>query len=171
MPRHSSSSKSSSHALREPEFASSSTSAPFDPTGGKGMSAIKPYGGGSSAHSRGESALLKVAPHPSGHSSFIGSGGAKAGSHGQAPQATSMPGSLGIIEHPSGGKDRNMGIPGLLSSTSLGPQQRQNIVAGIIESPMNASRDSSGPVHAILGHDATAYNEGMVHIAGSSHSR
>ena len=131
------------------------------------MSQVKPYGGGSSAHSRGESALSKVAPHPSGHSSFIGSGGASAGRHGQAPQATSLPGSLGIIEHPARGRDHNLGIPGIISSTSLGPHQRQNIVAGIIESPMDARRDTSGPVHAMLGHDSTAYNEGMVHIAGS----
>jgi hypothetical protein len=25
----------------------------------------------------------------------------------------------------------------------------------------------SGPVHSVMGHDATAYNEGMVHIRGS----
>ena len=68
------------------------------------MSLVKPYGGGKSAHSRGESALSKVAPHPSGKSHMIGSGGAKAGHHGQAPSATSLPGSLGIIEHPSAGR-------------------------------------------------------------------
>lgn len=86
---------------------------------------------------------------------------------GQAPPATSLPGSLGIIEHPSGGRNREMGIPGLISSTSLGPEQRQRLVAGIIEDPM-AGHFSSDAVHKVMGHDATAYNEGMIHIRGSS---
>ena len=60
-----------------------------------------------------------------------------------------------------------MGIPGIISSTSLGPEQRQRMVSGIIESPMGGVMDKSGAVHAILGHDATAYNAGMVHIRGS----
>jgi len=71
-----------------------------------------------------------------------------------------------IIESPRKGKDHNLGIPGIISSTSLGPEQRQRLVSGIIESPMSASA-VSGPVHTILGHDSTAYNEGMVHIRGS----
>lgn len=161
--------KSSSRKLQEPSHVASSTSAPFDPTGGHGMSLVKPYGGGKSAHSRGESALSKVAPASSGRSAMMGSGGAKAGRHGQAPQATSLQGSLGIIEYPSGGRgDRHVGIPGIISSTSLGPEQRQRLVAGIIESPMEADSKNSGAVHAVMGHDSTAYSEGMVHIRGSS---
>ena len=86
---------------------------------------------------------------------------------GQAPPATSLPGSLGIIEHPSSGHNREMGIPGIISSTSLGPEQRQRLVQGIIEDPMGG-HFSSDAVHKVLGHDATAYNDGMIHIRGSS---
>lgn len=160
--------KSSSRKLHEPDHVSASTSIPFDPTGGSGMRAIKPYGGGSHAHTRGASALSKVAPHPEGRSHLLGAQGAKAAHHGQAPPATSLQGSLGIIEHPSKGRDHNLGIPGIISSTSLGPEQRQRLVAGIIESPMEGGSMNSGAVHAVLGHDSTAYNAGMVHIRGSS---
>jgi hypothetical protein len=158
----------SGRTLKEPEYVASSTSAPFDPTGGHGLRQIKPYGAGSSAHSRGASALHKVAPHPQAHSGMMSSHGAKAAHHGQAPQASSLPGSLGIIEHPSAGRDRNLGIPGIISSTSLGPMQRQRLVSGIIESPMDGANRDSGAVHSVMGHDSTAYNEGMVHIRGSS---
>ena len=163
MGRHSSTSKSG-HKLREPEYVSSSTAAPFDPTG-KGPERHFPYGGGKSAQSRGESALRKVAHHPEEHHFMSGHGG-KAASHGQAPPATSLQGSLGIIERPAAGKVRPMGIPGILSSTSLGPEQRQRLVSGIIESGMGGV-SASGPVHSILGHDSTAYSEGMVHLRGS----
>jgi hypothetical protein len=86
---------------------------------------------------------------------------------GQAPPATSLPGSLGIISHPSAGRDRPMGIPGIITSTSLGPEQRQRLVQGIIADPM-AGHFTQDAVHKVMGHDATAYNEGMVHIRGSS---
>lgn len=160
--------KTSSRKLEVPTHQSSSTSVPFDPTGDS-IRAVKPYGGGKSAHSRGSSALSKVAPHPEGRSHLMGAGGAKAGSHGQAPAATSLQGSLGIIENAMGGnRNRAVGIPGIISSTSLGPEQRQRLVAGIIESPMEGQHPrDSGAVHAVMGHDSTAYNEGMVHIRGS----
>jgi hypothetical protein len=74
---------------------------------------------------------------------------------------------MGIIENVRAGKDHNMGIPGIISSTSLGPEQRSRLVSGIIESPMGGGVGSEGPVSKVLGHDATAYNEGMVHIRGS----
>ena len=73
---------------------------------------------------------------------------------------------MGIIENVRRGKDHNMGIPGIISSTSLGPEQRQRLVSGIIESPMGG-HSVEGPVSKVMGHDATAYNEGMVHIRGS----
>ena len=104
-------------------------------------------------------------PKPSGH--LLSSHGAHAASHGQAPPATSIVGSMSIIESPRKGKDHNLGIPGIISSTSLGPEQRQRLVGGIIESPIHGPESASGPVHAIMGHDSTAYNEGMVHIRGS----
>lgn len=107
------------------------------------------------------------APHPkSGSGGMIHGGGAKASAHGQAPPATSIQGSMGIIENVRAGRDHNMGIPGIISSTSLGPEQRQRLVNGIIESPMSGST-AEGPVSKVMGHDATAYNEGMVHIRGS----
>jgi hypothetical protein len=127
------------------------------------------YGKGKSAHSRGASALSKLPEKHESRSSMIGSGGAKAASHGQAPPATSLQGSLGIIENAMGGdRHRKVGIPGIISSTSLGPEQRQRLVAGIIESPMEGQHPrDAGAVHAVLGHDSTAYNEGMIHLRGS----
>jgi len=110
------------------------------------------------------------APHPkSGGGGMIHGGGAKAAAHGNAPAATSIQGSMGIIENVRAGKDHNMGIPGIISSTSLGPEQRQRLVGGIIESPMSGHLAPEGPVCKVMGHDATAYNSGMVHIRGSSH--
>lgn len=160
--------KSSSRKLEEPSHIASSTSVPFDPTG-HSIKAIQPYGGGKSAHSRGASALRKVAPHHESRSSMLGAHGAKAAHHGQAPTATSLQGSLGIIENAMGGdRHRKVGIPGIISSTSLGPEQRQRLVAGIIETPMTGGHPrDSGAVHAVMGHDSTAYNEGMIHLRGS----
>ena len=68
---------------------------------------------------------------------------------------------------PSAGKVRPMGIPGIISSTSLGPEQRQRMVAGILTNPGSEGRHPTGAVHEVSGHDATAYNQGMAHIAGS----
>ena len=85
--------------------------------------------------------------------------------------ASSLPGSLGVID-PHGmvsPKDKTRhGIPGIISTTTEGPQTRARLVGGIIESPMTDGKAPSGPVHAVMGHDATAYNAGMRHIAGSS---
>jgi len=134
-----------------------------------------PYGGKAAnkgsmaAHSRGDEmrGAIHQAPHPTrGGGGMISAHGAHAAHHGQAPPASSLPGSLGIIANPSGGRPGNMGIPGIISSTSLGPEQRQRLVSGIIESAMDGHA-VSGPVHAVQGHDATAYNEGMVHLRGS----
>ena len=88
-----------------------------------------------------------------------------------AQQATSIPGSLGIVD-PHGmasPKDKTKhGIPGIISTTTEGAQTRARLVGGIIESPMSDGKAPSGPVHAVMGHDATAYAAGMRHIAGSS---
>jgi len=111
---------------------------------------------------------VHLAPHPKAPGGgMLSGGGAKAARAGQAPPASSLMGSLGIISSPSGGRDREMGIPGIITSTSLGPEQRQRLVAGIIESPMGGAGHAQGPVHKVMGHDATAYNEGMIHIRGS----
>jgi hypothetical protein len=88
-----------------------------------------------------------------------------------AQQASSLPGSLSIID-PHGmtsPKDKTKdGIPGIIATTTEGAQTRARLVGGIIESPMSDGKAPSGPVHAVMGHDATAYNAGMKHIAGSS---
>lgn len=123
--------------------------------------------GAKAAHVRGDEVrgAIHQAPHPKSKGSSMAPHG-RAAAHGQAPGATSLPGSMGIIEHPSAGRDRSLGIPGLIGSTSLGPMQRQRLVSGIIESPMEGKAEG-GAVHSIMGHDSTAYNEGMVHIRGS----
>jgi len=82
------------------------------------------------------------------------------------PQATSMPGSMGIIHDVMKPGKGVVGVPGIISSTTLGPEVRHRLVSGIIDSPMGRSTDQ-GPVSKVAGHDATAYNAGMVHIAGS----
>jgi len=112
---------------------------------------------------------VHMAPHPkSAGGGMISAHGAKAARAGQAPPASGLMGSMGIISSPSGGRDREMGIPGIITSTSLGPEQRQRLVGGIIESPMGGmGHTAEGPVHKVMGHDATAYNAGMVHIRGS----
>ena len=85
--------------------------------------------------------------------------------------ASSLPGSLGVID-PHGmasPKDKTRhGIPGIISTTTEGPQTRARLVGGIIESPMSDGKAPSGPVHSVMGHDATAWNAGMKHIPGSS---
>lgn len=135
--------------------------------------AKKGMAGGKHAEPRHHSASAPMtgmhnAPHPkSGGGGMISGGGAKAAARGQAPPATSIQGSMGIIENVRAGKDHNMGIPGIISSTSLGPEQRSRLVSGIIESPMSGHMAAEGPVSKVMGHDATAYNEGMVHIRGS----
>lgn len=77
-----------------------------------------------------------------------------------------MPGSMGIIHDVMRPGKGAVGVPGIISSTTLGPEVRHRLVSGIIESPMMVA-SADGPVHRVAGHDSTAYNEGMVHIAGS----
>jgi len=124
--------------------------------------------GAKAAHVRGDEvrSAVHAAPAPKHGGSVSAQHSGLAARRGQAPPSTSLPGSLGIIESPRKGKDHNLGIPGIISSTSLGPEQRSRLVAGIIETPM-AGQAASGPVHNIMGHDATAYNEGMIHLRGS----
>ena len=125
--------------------------------------------GAAAAHIRGDDVrgAIHMAPAPHrGSGGMISAHGAHAASRGQAPPASSLPGSLGVIGDPMGGGKERMGIPGIISSTSLGPIQRQRLVSGIIENPMEGHA-AAGPVHSVQGHDATAYNEGMVHIRGS----
>lgn len=87
----------------------------------------------------------------------------------EGPQASSLPSMMGIIDPMTVGRPQNPGIPGLIHSTTLGPEQRQRLVSGIIETTM-AGKEPEGPVHKVAGNDATAYNQGMVHIPGSPFS-
>jgi len=86
-----------------------------------------------------------------------------------SPQATSLPGSLSIISNVMAHADVNRGIPGIIHSTTTSPETRSRLVAGIIASPM-AGNAPQGPVSSVMGHDATAYNSGMVHLRGSPFS-
>ena len=124
------------------------------------------------------SAIAKKTPvdfgiHPSHDAVHATRGVSHAGKgvSADAQQATSVPGALGIIDPHSATspKDKRLeGIPGIIQTTTEGPQTRARLVGGIIESPMADGKPASGPVHAVSGHDATAYNAGMKHIPGSS---
>lgn len=124
------------------------------------------YGGKAAAHEK--HAKMRggrhSAPHPkdkaAGHSVMRHEG------H-QGPQASSLPGQLHVIHDVQKPGGRGVvGVPGIISSTTLGPEVRQRLMAGIIEHPMMGER-AEGPVHKVAGHDSTAYNTGMSHIAGS----
>jgi hypothetical protein len=88
----------------------------------------------------------------------------------QGPQASSLPSAMGIIQDVASGgnRDRARGVPGIITSTTLGPEVRQRLQKGIIESLMGGmGNGGEGPVMAAAGHDSTAYNAGMIHQAGS----
>lgn len=97
----------------------------------------------------------------------VSHGGKEVGySKAEGPQATSMPGQTRVIQdvmRPGRGIN---GIPGIISSTTTGNEVRQRLQLGVIESAM-AMKSSDGPVHRVQGMDSTAFNSGMVHIAGS----
>lgn len=90
------------------------------------------------------------------------------GKPSHSPQASSLPGSLPVILDVSRRGGAIVGIPGIISSTTTSPETRQRLVSGILDmSDRGAS--AQGPVHTVMGHDATAYNAGMVHIRGSQY--
>jgi len=125
-----------------------------------------------------KSAVAKKTPvdlgiHPSHQAVHATAGVAHPGKgvSSDAQQATSVPGSLGIIDphaETHARDKRREGIPGIIQTTTEGAQTRARLVGGIIESPMADGKAPSGPVHAVMGHDATAYNAGMRHLPGSS---
>lgn len=125
-----------------------------------------------------KSAVAKKTPvdmgiHPSRQDSYARSGAVSnpgKSVSSDAQQATSLPGKLGVIDPhaPTPSKAaRKEGIPGIIQTTTEGAQTRARLVGGIIDSPMSNGKPASGPVHAVQGHDATAYNAGFRHIAGS----
>jgi hypothetical protein len=62
------------------------------------------------------------------------------------------------------------GISGIISSTTTSPETRQRLVSGILDVCQHHGAHEQGPVHSVMGHDSTAYNSGMVHIAGSPYT-
>lgn len=81
--------------------------------------------------------------------------------------ASSLPGSLGIIDPcTDAGHRMTQTIPGIISTTTESPINRQRMLGGIIESPMQRV-GPAGPVHTAVGHDATSWNAGMRHLPGS----
>jgi hypothetical protein len=135
----------------------------------RGMASTVGKGHGSKLHSvkeihaaaRHHRSARHEAPHPKSKSHAPKR---HAADHEQ--EATSLPGFMPIIRDVQRAGRGAVGIPGIISSTTLGPEQRHRLVAGIIETTTGRS-DESGPVRRVQGMDATAYNEGMVHIAGS----
>jgi hypothetical protein len=74
---------------------------------------------------------------------------------------------MNIISNVMAHSDVNRGIPGIINTTTTSPETRQRLVSGIIESCIHGPPAPQGPVSTVMGHDATAYNMGMVHIRGA----
>lgn len=85
----------------------------------------------------------------------------------RGPVATSLPGSLGILDLAHHMKnDLKHGIPGIITTTSTGNDVRNKLLSGIIDL-CEHGRKADGPIHSVLGHDATAMNAGMRPIPGA----
>jgi len=132
----------------------------------KSPKASKAYGGGKPAREAVDRTSMKLAHKGKGKHAMLKQESVRVAPN-QGPQASSLPTMMGIIDPSTAGRPQNPGIPGLIHSTTLGPEVRQRLVSGIIEAPMGAVSRNEGPVHRVSGHDATAYNDGMVHIPGS----
>lgn len=105
--------------------------------------------------------------HAGGMAHGAGKGVPMEGKASRQPVATTMPGDHHILdlakEH---GKDVDRGIPGIIRTTTTGPDVRHKLVSGILDMA-DHGRKADGPVHAVTGHDATARNAGMRPIPGS----
>lgn len=86
------------------------------------------------------------------------------------PQASSMPGSLPVIKDPHSKTGMAHGIPGIISSTTTSPETRQRLISGVLDLSQHDGTHTQGPVHTVMGHDSTAYNQGMVHLRGSPYT-
>ena len=86
------------------------------------------------------------------------------------PQASSLPGSTPVIRDPHHKPGMAHGISGIISSTTTSPETRQRLVSGILDVCRHDGAHERGPIHAVTGHDSTAYNSGMVHLAGSPYT-
>ena len=81
-------------------------------------------------------------------------------------QATSLPGSLHIIQDVQHKPGMAKGISGIISSTTEGSQVRARLMMGVIDT-LVPKKAPEGPVSHAEGRDSTAYNTGMVHLRGS----
>lgn len=159
---------------RHSKSAAAAAAAPVDIDLGPGMDndasrrrAPKKYAatGAKRVHEAVRKTASHHAPSPKDTSFRVGKHSASA-TH-QGPQATSMPCAIGVIQDVQKPGKGLVGIPGIISSTTLGPEVRHRLVSGIIEHPMMAAGGDTGAVRRVLGVDSTAYNTGMVHIPGS----
>lgn len=114
----------------------------------------------------GGSAIHTDKHHHAKHSAHRGQDVPNRGKPSHDPQATSYP-MPGIIRDPRKPGHGIHGISGIISSTTTGNEVRGRLMLGVIESCMTGGHHADGPVHHAEGHDATAYNAGMVHIRGS----
>ena len=84
-----------------------------------------------------------------------------------SPQASSLPGQLSVIKDPHAKPGMSKGLTGIIQSTTTSPETRQRLISGILDVCTHHGVAPQGPVHTVLGQDSTAYNSGMVHIAGA----
>ena len=97
-----------------------------------------------------------------------GQGVPQQGKPSMAPEATSLPGSLGILDlaHHHGSK-HHATIGGILNNTTTGNDLRNfKLLSGVLDL-CDHGRKGDGPLHNVSGHDATARNAGYRPIPGS----
>ena len=82
------------------------------------------------------------------------------------PQASSLPGTLPIIHDVRKAGRGIHGIPGIIESTTTGPEIRSRLLLGVIEHPMAGKSETHSAVSTVSP-SATNYGRGMVHIRGS----
>lgn len=105
--------------------------------------------------------VAALGPHPTHHMDV------PEPSRQRGQQATSLPGQVQVIHDVMKPGRGIHGVPGIISSTSLGPEQRHRLVEGIIVTAMGGKIGGEGPVTKVAGRDSTAYNAGQVHLSGS----
>ena len=83
------------------------------------------------------------------------------------PQASSLPGTLPIIHDVRKAGKGIHGIPGIIESTTTGPEIRSRLLLGIIEHPMTGPSPVGRDAVSSVSPSATNYGRGMIHIRGS----
>lgn len=98
-----------------------------------------------------------------------GKGVPKEGVPSRGPVATSLPGSLGILDlaQHHGAKHHGSSVAGILNATTTGNDMRNfKLLSGILDMA-DHGRKADGPLHSVTGNDATARNAGYRPIPGS----